>query len=112
MQPIAEAFLERTWDDDAEAARTARDERAAQLQAAGYECACANLWNVAGYRVYVVTAEPVETRRIVPSASRDTKRRRLADPDRSTRGVTTSDTASSSPSSKRPSRQRIVTDVR
>ena len=111
MQPIAEAFLERTWDDDAEAARTARDERAAQLQAAGYECACANLWNVAGYRVYVVTAEPVETRRIVPSASRDAKRRRLADPDRSTHEVS-ADSAANAATSKRPTRRRIMTEVR
>jgi hypothetical protein len=90
-QPIAEAFLERTWDDDAEAARAARDTRAAQLQAAGYECACANLWNVAGYRVYVLSAEPVEIRRTSSTSSSYAQRWRLADPDRSAREVSDSE---------------------
>ena len=67
-QTIAEAFLEQSWDD-ASAARSARDDRAAQLRAAGYECACSDLWNVAGYRVYVVSAEPVvEAKRVISTA--------------------------------------------
>ena len=111
MQPIAEAFLERTWDDDAEAARTARDQRAAQLQAAGYECACANLWNVAGYRVYVLTAEPIETRRIIPASSSRAQRRRLAHPERAVREVP-NDGAASTATSRRPARRQTVTEVR
>jgi hypothetical protein len=112
MQPIAEAFLERTWDDDAESARTARDERAAQLQDAGYECACVNLWNVAGYRVYVVSAEPVETRRIVPSASNHAQRRRLATPERAVCEMPDDGAPNKPDTSRRPDRRRVVTEVR
>ena len=111
MQPIAEAFLERTWDDDAEAARIARDERAAQLQAAGYECACANLWNVAGYRVYVLSAEPVETKRTGSTSSSHAQRRRLADPERAARDRP-DDGAVNTATNRRPVRRRVVTEMR
>jgi hypothetical protein len=73
MQQIAEAFLESSWVDAATAC-AARDTRAAQLEAAGYDCDCANLWNLAGYRVYVLRAEPPETKRTAAAKPSEAKR--------------------------------------
>lgn len=65
MKSIQETFLETDWDDE-EAARQARDDRADQLQAEGLICTRENLYNVAGYRVFLVEAkeaEPIESSR-------------------------------------------------
>jgi hypothetical protein len=50
-----EVFLETTWED-AEAARQARDDRAAQLEAQGWVCTCETLATVEGRLVFVVVA--------------------------------------------------------
>lgn len=101
--PIAEAFSEQTWED-ADAAKNARDDRAAQLQAAGYECTRLNLWNVAGYRVYVVSAEPVvEAKRVLPTAGASSGRERSARISRPKR---------SDASRHRPARRQAATEIR
>jgi hypothetical protein len=107
MQPIAEAFLETNWDDAA-AAKAERDQRATQLQAAGYDCTCSDLWNVVGYRVYVVTAEPAEAKptrehRRSPASVRP-QRPRIASPGQ--RPVV-GEVSASSTIRDRPSRRRI-----
>lgn len=56
MSMIEETFLEADWDD-ASAARTARDQRAAQLQELGFDCSCENLYTVFGQRVFLLTAD-------------------------------------------------------
>lgn len=113
MQPIAEAFLETNWDDAA-AAKAERDQRAAQLQAVGYECTCSDLWNVAGYRVYVVTAEPAEAKpakaqRRSPASVRP-QRRRVANPEQIT--VAGQAEVSSSARSDQPLRRRVGVEIR
>ncbi len=102
--PIAEAFSEQTWED-ADAAKNARDDRAAQLQAAGYECICSNLWNVAGYRVYVVSAEPVvEAKRVIPTAG--------AAAVRDSSGRSNNPRHSSAARQQRPTRRRAAIEIR
>ncbi|MBW4464036.1 MAG: hypothetical protein KME07_01175 [Pegethrix bostrychoides GSE-TBD4-15B] len=101
--PIAEAFLEQSWDD-AGAAQAARDDRATQLQAAGYECSCADLWNVMGYRVYVVRAEPVvEAKRTIPTSGSGSGR------DNNSRS---SKPRRSDANKQRPARRRAATEIR
>jgi hypothetical protein len=101
---IAEAFLEQSWDD-AGAARVARDDRAAQLQAAGYECTCSDLWNVAGYRVYVLSAQPIaEAKRVIPSSAASLERGNNGRDSRSRR--------SDINKQQRPARRRVVTEIR
>jgi hypothetical protein len=55
MKPVQEVFLETEWGDE-DAARQARDNRASELQAQGLICNCENLYNVDGYRVFLVEA--------------------------------------------------------
>lgn len=55
MSMTQEVFLETAWED-AEAARQARDDRAAQLQAQGLICTCETLATVDGRLVFVVVA--------------------------------------------------------
>lgn len=101
--PIAEAFSEQILED-ADAAKNARDDRAAQLQAAGYECTCLNLWNVAGYRVYVVSAKPVvEAKRVLPTAGANSGRERSARISRPKR---------SDGCRLHPARRRVATEIR
>ena len=52
-----EVFIETSWEDTV-AAREARDRRVAELQAEGLICTTENLWNVQGYRVYLLVAVP------------------------------------------------------
>jgi hypothetical protein len=86
MQPISEAFLESSWED-APTACEARDLRAAQLDAVGYDCDCLNLWNVEGYRVYVVTAEPAPSTHSQSNSSERPYRNRLGGSSSSNRPV-------------------------
>ena len=61
MSLIQEVFLEVDWDDATEA-RTARDERAAQLRAEGFTCTCATLYRATdGRQVFLVEAQPPDT---------------------------------------------------
>jgi hypothetical protein len=60
MKPIQETFLETDWDDEA-SARAARDARATELQAQGLVCSCENLYNVMGYRVFLLEATEMDT---------------------------------------------------
>lgn len=60
MSLIQETFLETDWEE-AEQARAARDQRAAQLEAQGLVCSCSTLYRVNdGYRVYLVEAQTPE----------------------------------------------------
>lgn len=59
MKPVQEVFLETQFDDEL-AARQARDNRAAQLQAQGLLCTCEDLYTVDGYRVFLVVATEVD----------------------------------------------------
>lgn len=60
IQPIQEAFLENSWDEE-DAARHQQDQRFAQLQASGLDCKKENLYTVDGRRVFLVTATMPET---------------------------------------------------
>ena len=75
MAAIQETFLETDWEDEA-AARQARDERAAQLQAQGFICICENLYNIAGYRVFVLRATEPEAVEPTATGERSTPRRK------------------------------------
>ena len=85
MSMMQEVFLETTWED-AEAARQARDDRAAQLTAQGLVCTCETLATVEGRLVFVVVAtDPpmmVTTPRQTQEQTRSSDRPRceLADP--------------------------------
>ncbi|PSN17590.1 hypothetical protein C7271_16930 [filamentous cyanobacterium CCP5] len=60
MSLIQETFLETDWEE-AEQAREARDQRAAQLEAQGLICSCSTLYRVNdGYRVFLVEAQTPE----------------------------------------------------
>jgi hypothetical protein len=59
MALIQETFLETDWDDEV-AARNARNARATQLQEQGLVCTCEDLYNVMGYRVFLVVATEAE----------------------------------------------------
>jgi hypothetical protein len=66
-KPIQETFLELDWED-ADMAKQARDSRAAELQAQGLVCTCENLYNVSGYRVFLLEAREAESVEIRPVA--------------------------------------------
>lgn len=70
MSPIQEIFLETDWDD-ADQARAARDQRAAQLQAEGHICSCTTLYRATDGRcVFVVEVQPPESSRSEHPSSR------------------------------------------
>jgi hypothetical protein len=76
MSMRQEVFLETAWED-AEAARQARDDRAAQLEAQGLVCSCETLATVEGRLVFVVvatdppmTARPRQTQEQIRSSRR------------------------------------------
>jgi hypothetical protein len=76
MKTIQETFLETDWDDE-ETARAARDARAEELQAQGLICTRENLYNVSGYRVFLVEAreaESIEPRIVVRDKKRPSPR--------------------------------------
>lgn len=52
---LQEVFLESDWEDAAHA-RQCRDARIEELQTQGLVCTAENLWNVQGYRVYLLVA--------------------------------------------------------
>ena len=54
---LQEVFLESDWEEAANA-RSQRDCRIAELQSQGLVCTAENLWNVQGYRVYLLVALP------------------------------------------------------
>jgi hypothetical protein len=59
MTQIQEVFLEKDWEDLREA-RSARDQRVAELQAQGFICNCETLQTVYGQHVFVLQAMPLE----------------------------------------------------
>lgn len=72
MTVIQEIFLETDWDDINQA-RTARDQRAAQLQAQGLVCSYETLYRIHdGHRVFLLEAKPPES---IESADHPPKRR-------------------------------------
>jgi hypothetical protein len=78
MKTIQETFLETDWGDE-ETARQARNDRAEQLEAQGLLCTCENLYNVLGYRVFLLEAreaEPIDTRRANPDSTNNRERER------------------------------------
>jgi len=78
MKPIQETFLETDWDDEV-TSRAARDARVEQLQDQGLLCTCENLYNVLGYRVFLLEAreaEPIDTRRAHPDSTNNRERER------------------------------------
>ena len=52
---LQEVFLESDWEEAANA-RSQRDCRIAELQSQGLVCTAEDLWNVQGYRVYLLVA--------------------------------------------------------
>lgn len=60
MSLIQEVFLETDWDEVPQA-RAARDQRAAQLQAQGFVCACSTLQRATdGCQIFLVEAQSPE----------------------------------------------------
>ncbi|MBD3886868.1 hypothetical protein IFO70_35130 [Phormidium tenue FACHB-886] len=71
---LQEVFLESDWEDAAHA-RQRRDARMEELQIQGLLCTAENLWNVQGYRVYLVVAT-----RDAPDIAQDSPRRERSQP--------------------------------
>ena len=65
---MIETFLEANWDDDAIAARSARDQRLLELQSQGLECRSEDLFNIlTSRRVYLVEATAPKPVDLAPS---------------------------------------------
>ena len=64
---LQEVFIESDWED-ALVARSQRDCRIAELQTQGLICTAENLWNVQGYRVYLLVALP-DVAEVIPETS-------------------------------------------
>ena len=64
---LQEVFIESDWED-ALVARSQRDSRMAELRNERMVCTAENLWNVQGYRVYLLVALP-DVAEVIPEAS-------------------------------------------
>lgn len=78
---IQEAFVQIDWDEDN--AQQLRDQRVAELQAQGYECATQTLYRILdGMPVYILEAQLPEPAVTTPRRSPKTRQRDDATPRR------------------------------